>query len=122
MELRAMACDTPAMTATEFERWYPATPDETFEALRLFVYRTHGIKSKDDFALAVTFETRSAFTSGQHVSAAVMPRDGGSVVVVRGTGKIRTQMGNANSLNKAADELLAGVSAVIQENRKAQQV
>ena len=119
MEMWGRSWDTPRMSnPTEYERWYPAQPGETFEALRLRVYKTHGIKTKDEFAMSVSFEARSgAFSSGHQLTATVQPRDGGTVVTVRGTGKIRTQLGNPNALNRIADDLLTGISAEIQAAR-----
>lgn len=102
----------------EHERWYPAGPAETFEALRLVIYGTHGIKSKDDFAMSIGFEASGGgLSSGLNCNAHVQPRDGGSVVTLGGAGKVRTQIANQSAMNRIAETLFAGISAKIQEQR-----
>lgn len=100
------------------ERFYPANPDETFEALVEAVKVLHKFKGADGFSRAVSFATRaSGFSWGANMSASVIPHDQGAIVRVGGEAKVRTNITAKGAEAKRIDELLNAVGNLIQRNR-----
>jgi hypothetical protein len=102
------------------ETFLPATPAETFAALRAFLERSDwSVGSIDDFTQSATFKTGiTAMTYGMTGSAQVIPNSGGSTLSVSVTPKMGGQFRNAANQQRIADELFAGVSRRVQDARK----
>lgn len=101
------------------ERFYPATPDETLQALTWAVADVGRLKSVDEFARAVTFSTMaSGFSWGAQMNAYVIPESEGALVRVVGTQNLRTNVtaGGAEFRNTA--KVLDGVGRHIQGLRE----
>ena len=107
------------MPLIELSRFYPATPDETFEALGWAAQELAHLRSEDDFSRAVTFFTKtSTWASGANVSAYVVPQDGGCTIRVEGQAKMRSQVKANNAAHKQIVAVLDRVSTLIPERRQ----
>lgn len=102
------------------ERYYPATPEETYEALGESVVRMHNLKSHDYFSRSVSFTTgASGFSWGANMSASVIPHEQGAIVRVGGEAKVRTNITAKGAEAKRINALLDAVGQQIQANRAA---
>ena len=101
------------------ERFYPATPDETYRGLLDAVRSLHNFKSADDFSRAVSFTTPpSGFSWGARMSAYVIPERDASIVRLSGTAKVRTNITAKSPEYKHTVQLLDAIGAHIQRNRQ----
>jgi len=104
----------------ENERYYPATPEETYAAVVEAVRELHNWKSQDDFSMAVNFTTKvSGWSWGATMSASVMPQGDGSIVRVGGEAKVRTNITAKGTEAKKIVQTLDLVAKKIQANRRA---
>ena len=100
------------------ERYYPAPPQETYEALVQAVHRLARFKSQDDFSMAVSFSTKvSGWSWGASMSASVIPQGEGSIVRMGGEAHIRTNITAKGAESKNIVKLLDEVAKVIQTRR-----
>lgn len=106
------------MAGLNNERFYPATPDETYAALVSAARRIGKVKSADAFSRAVSFATEaSGFSWGATMSAFVVPEGEGSIVRVGGTAKVRVNLTAKNAEFKNTIKVLDGVAQAIQAQR-----
>ena len=104
------------MADLDNERFFPVDPGAAYEALKgaLGALRWR-IKSDDGFAKAVSFSTpMSGFSWGATMSAHIRPAEGGSVVVVGGTARVRTNITAKGAEFKNTIRLLDQTSAILQ--------
>lgn len=102
------------------ERYYPATPEETYEALGESVVALFKLQDFDYFSRSVTFKTPMNFMSyGANMSASVIPHEDGSIVRVNGEAKVRTNFTAKGAEAKRINDLLDAVGKQIQANRVA---
>jgi hypothetical protein len=75
------------------ERFFPATPEETFTALHSATTRLFKLRGADQFSRSVSFTTpMSGFSWGANMSAQVIPVEGGSYVRVAGSARLATNV------------------------------
>jgi len=75
------------------QRFYPATPEETFAALQSAVRHLFKVRGADEFSKSVTFTTpMSGFSWGANLSAQVIPVQGGAYVRVSGSACVATNI------------------------------
>lgn len=104
------------MADLDNERFYPAEPGAVFAALTGAAQELRfKVKSKDDFARAVSFTTPAAgFSWGATMSAQVIPAQDGSIVRVGGAARVRANLTAKSAEYKNTIKLLDGVSRRLQ--------
>lgn len=109
---------SPGMADLDNQRYYPATSEETYAALRAAADRHFRVKGADDFTMAVTISTgASGFSWGATLSAQVYPQGEGSIVAVIGATRVRANFTAKSAEYKNTIKLLDAVSAAIQQAR-----
>ncbi|MBO0844582.1 MAG: hypothetical protein J2P22_04105 [Nocardioides sp.] len=106
------------MSGISNERFYPASPDEVFDALKAAaILLRFKIKGSDEYSRSVTLSTPAqGFSWGATMGTQVLPAEGGAMVRVGGEQRVRTNFTARSAEYKNTIRLLDKVSAVLQED------
>lgn len=100
------------------ERFFPATPEETFVALQAAATQLFTVRGANTFNKSVTITTPISILSwGANLSAQVIPVQGGAYVRVSGSARLRTNITARGPEKKNIALLLDSVSTHIQHQR-----
>jgi hypothetical protein len=114
-----LAVCSSVMPLTELSRHYPATVEETYNALFDSVLEMARLRSYDEFSKSVSFSTKmTGWASGANVSACVVSKRGGARVRFEGQAKMRTQINANNAAHRQLIAIPDSVSERIEKSRE----